>query len=132
MSGLGLIVNADDFGISEAVNRGIVEAHDRGIVTSTSIMAMLLPDEEREGGERAAAKRLLDPAQAASLRPIVAEALEARGQLLIASCKGKPEWIGRTIHDIAAAEGREPVDVGLEVLRDAKAQGVNFGFEYRY
>jgi predicted glycoside hydrolase/deacetylase ChbG (UPF0249 family) len=36
---LKLIVNADDFGISEAVNRGIVEAHDRGIVTSTSLMA---------------------------------------------------------------------------------------------
>jgi len=39
MSGVSLIVNADDFGISEAVNHGIVEAHDRGIVTSTSIMA---------------------------------------------------------------------------------------------
>jgi predicted glycoside hydrolase/deacetylase ChbG (UPF0249 family) len=34
-----LIVNADDFGIAEAVNRGIAEAFDRGIVTSTSIMA---------------------------------------------------------------------------------------------
>jgi hopanoid biosynthesis associated protein HpnK len=34
-----LIVNADDFGIAEAVNRGIAEAHDRGIVTSASIMA---------------------------------------------------------------------------------------------
>ena len=34
-----LIVNADDFGIAEAVNSGIVDAHDRGIVTSTSIMA---------------------------------------------------------------------------------------------
>jgi predicted glycoside hydrolase/deacetylase ChbG (UPF0249 family) len=39
MRGVKLIVNADDFGISEAVNRGIVEAHDRGIVTSTSVMA---------------------------------------------------------------------------------------------
>jgi hopanoid biosynthesis associated protein HpnK len=38
-AGLELIVNADDFGISEAVNRGIVEAHERGIVTSTSLMA---------------------------------------------------------------------------------------------
>jgi hopanoid biosynthesis associated protein HpnK len=34
-----LIVNADDLGISEAVNRGIADAHDRGIVTSTSLMA---------------------------------------------------------------------------------------------
>ncbi len=34
-----LIVNADDFGLTEAVNKGIVEAHVRGIVTSTTIMA---------------------------------------------------------------------------------------------
>jgi len=33
-----LIVNADDFGYSEGVNRGIVESHDDGIVTSTSFM----------------------------------------------------------------------------------------------
>jgi predicted glycoside hydrolase/deacetylase ChbG (UPF0249 family) len=33
-----LIVNADDFGASEGINRGIVECHRRGIVTSTSLM----------------------------------------------------------------------------------------------
>lgn len=33
-----LIVNADDFGLSPGVNRGIVEAHRNGIVTSTSLM----------------------------------------------------------------------------------------------
>lgn len=33
-----LIVNADDFGASDGVNRGIVEGHERGIVTSTSLM----------------------------------------------------------------------------------------------
>lgn len=33
-----LVVNADDFGHSSAVNAGIVEAHERGIVTSTSLM----------------------------------------------------------------------------------------------
>jgi predicted glycoside hydrolase/deacetylase ChbG (UPF0249 family) len=33
-----LIVNADDFGLSEGVNRGIIAAHERGIVTSTSLM----------------------------------------------------------------------------------------------
>lgn len=34
-----LIVNADDFGLTEAVNRGIVHAHNEGIVTSTTLMA---------------------------------------------------------------------------------------------
>ena len=35
-----LIVNADDFGASPGVNSGIVEAHTRGIVTSTSLMVL--------------------------------------------------------------------------------------------
>lgn len=33
-----LIVNADDFGYSLGINRGIVEAHENGVVTSTSLM----------------------------------------------------------------------------------------------
>jgi chitin disaccharide deacetylase len=33
-----LIVNADDFGLSAGVNRGVAEAHDKGIVTSASLM----------------------------------------------------------------------------------------------
>jgi predicted glycoside hydrolase/deacetylase ChbG (UPF0249 family) len=33
-----LIVNADDFGLSHGVNRGIMQAHDTGIVTSASLM----------------------------------------------------------------------------------------------
>jgi predicted glycoside hydrolase/deacetylase ChbG (UPF0249 family) len=33
-----LIVNADDFGMTAGVNQGIVEAHVRGILTSTSLM----------------------------------------------------------------------------------------------
>jgi predicted glycoside hydrolase/deacetylase ChbG (UPF0249 family) len=33
-----LIVNADDFGLSPGVNRGIITAHEQGIVTSASLM----------------------------------------------------------------------------------------------
>lgn len=38
MTERNLIVNADDLGASEGINRGICEAHARGIVTSTSLM----------------------------------------------------------------------------------------------
>jgi predicted glycoside hydrolase/deacetylase ChbG (UPF0249 family) len=34
-----LIVNADDFGFTRDVNRGIVEAHRKGILTATTLMA---------------------------------------------------------------------------------------------
>ena len=43
-----LIVNADDFGHSRAVNAGVVEAHEHGIVTSSSLMV------RRAGAEQAA------------------------------------------------------------------------------
>ena len=33
-----LIVNGDDFGASQGINRGIVEAHRHGILTSASLM----------------------------------------------------------------------------------------------
>ena len=40
MTGCKLIVHADDLGLSEKVNQGIVKAHLEGIVTSASLMAV--------------------------------------------------------------------------------------------
>lgn len=39
METLRLIVNGDDFGLSERVNEGIVQAHRQGILTSASLIA---------------------------------------------------------------------------------------------
>ena len=33
-----VIVNADDFGLTQSVNRGIVRAYMDGVVTSTTLM----------------------------------------------------------------------------------------------
>lgn len=41
-----LIVNADDFGLTPGVSRGILEAHRRGLVTSTTALAGLPPQPE--------------------------------------------------------------------------------------
>ena len=35
-----LIINADDFGLTPGVNRAIVEAHEKGVVTSATLMAV--------------------------------------------------------------------------------------------
>jgi N-acyl-D-aspartate/D-glutamate deacylase len=71
-----------------------------------------------------------DPDQLKRLRPIIAAAVEARGQIMVAKASKKPEWVGKMIVEIADAEGREPVEVAIELLRDhPKAQGVNFGMD---
>lgn len=41
-----LIVNADDFGAGRGINRGIVEAHSEGILTSASLMVEMPGSEE--------------------------------------------------------------------------------------
>jgi predicted glycoside hydrolase/deacetylase ChbG (UPF0249 family) len=41
-----LIVNADDFGLTSDINRGIIEAHERGVVTSASLMVRYAAAEE--------------------------------------------------------------------------------------
>lgn len=97
--------------------------------SSTSIMAMLLPDEEREGGEQATADRLKSPSEETRLRPIIADGLEERGPIMIASFAKNPKWVGKLISDVAKEEGREPVDIAVELLLDGKAMGVNFGMD---
>jgi len=41
-----IIVNGDDFAYSEGVNRGIIQAYQEGILTSTTVMANLLTGRE--------------------------------------------------------------------------------------
>jgi N-acyl-D-aspartate/D-glutamate deacylase len=48
---------------------------------------------------------------------------------MVASFAPKPQWVGKLISDIAKEEGREQVDIAVELLRDGKAQGVNFGMD---
>jgi N-acyl-D-aspartate/D-glutamate deacylase len=117
--------------IEEARRHGLTITADQYPYTasSTSIMAMLLPEDEREGGNAVTIARLDDPKQLERLRPLIAKSLEERGQLMIASFDKKPQWVGKLISDVAAMENREPVDIALEVMHDGDAMGVNFGMD---
>jgi predicted glycoside hydrolase/deacetylase ChbG (UPF0249 family) len=57
-----LIIHADDFGFTPGVTRGILEAHDAGVVTSTSVMVGTpgWPDAAERLRERARLDRPLD------------------------------------------------------------------------
>ena len=51
-----LVVNGDDFGLARGVNEGIIEAHTRGILTSTSLMVLRPAAEEAGALARAHSK----------------------------------------------------------------------------
>ncbi len=69
-----LIVNADDFGMSATVNRGIVRAHEHGIVTSVSLMVL------RETAGEAAAYGRSHPALSVGLHVDLGEWIYRHGE----------------------------------------------------
>ncbi|MDX6634557.1 MAG: hypothetical protein QOF06_760 [Solirubrobacterales bacterium] len=94
-----LIVNADDLGLSAAVNEGIFAAHERGVVTSASLMV-------RQGAAPAAAKEAAaNPELAIGLHIDLGEWIYERG-----------EWIQAYLHcdsddrDAVEAECRAQVE----------------------
>jgi predicted glycoside hydrolase/deacetylase ChbG (UPF0249 family) len=117
-----LVVNADDFGLSPAISRGILRAHHEGIVTSTSLLGNT-PDLPRARAMLAEAPALgvgvhlalcggrpvADPAHIRSL--LTPEgALPARGQDFIAAwAKGR----------IVPSEVERELDAQVARVRDA-------------
>ena len=100
-----LIVNADDFGMSESVNVAVLEAHDRGILTSCSLMV----------GEPAAAAAV----RAARERPGLAVGLH-----LTAVC-GHAVLPPSTVPRLVDASGRlseRPALAGLRYAFDRGSQ----------
>lgn len=91
-----LIVNADDFGFSESVNEGIVDAHTQGIVTSTTWLA---------GGD--AASEALELAR---------DVPQLEVGLHLALTDVRPVGDPAPFHAVLDAEGRWPTGYG-SVLR---------------
>ena len=91
-----LIVNADDFGLSAGVNAGVVQAHERGIVTSASLMV------RQPAAEEAAAYGRAHPDLGLGLHLDLGEWTFRVG-----------EW--ETVYEVAPLD--DPVAVGEEAAR---------------
>lgn len=94
--------------------------------SSTSLKATVVPTRYREGTSKEYVARLDDP----KLRADLTRALASRdggSAIRIARYSKNPKWQGKSVADIAKGEGKEPVDVVLEIEKNGGAQVVNFG-----
>jgi N-acyl-D-amino-acid deacylase len=96
------------------------------VASSTGLSSTVLPAWVVEGGEKEMLARLEDEKQLPKIRDAIMEKLKVADRLQIAAYKPKPEWTGKLLSDIARAEGREAVDVAIEILRHGGSPIVNF------
>jgi len=99
-----LIVNADDFGRSPEVNRGVAVAHENGLVTSASLMVM------RGGADEAAAYARSHPAMSVGLHCDLGEWLFRNGRWeQLVEMPGMPsEQIRQQLRVFEQLVGRHP------------------------
>ena len=100
-----LVVNADDFGASDAATRGVLRAHREGVVTSTSVVGNC------EGAEEVARQLTAAPALGVGVHLVL--------------IGGRPVSDPASIPSLVGADGRFVASSGELYLRWGKAQLVD-------
>ena len=123
----GLIVNADDFGLTAGVTRGIVRAHDDGVVTSASLM--VLGPAARESSALAAARPALSVGLHAELGEWTyqeGEWVETRPSVDLDDAAAVATELDRQLELFHELTGSEPthLDSHQHVHREEAAQSV--------
>ena len=136
-----LIVNADDFGLSEGVNRGIARAHEHGIVTSASLMV------RQPGAADAAAYAKSHPRLSVGLHLDLGEWVYRGGQWVVLYEVVPPDdatavavEVGRQLEAFVRLLGRPPTHVdshqhahrGEPLLSAAAALAARLGVSLRH
>jgi predicted glycoside hydrolase/deacetylase ChbG (UPF0249 family) len=101
-----LVVNADDFGFTPDVNRGIVDAHRRGILTATTLMA-----------NGAAFDDALRLARETPTLDIGCHLVLAGGERSLLTGKPYPLTVGRLLAALARREIRPYEELSAQVRR---------------
>src|SRR6185369_65328 len=76
------------------------------IASSTSLEATLLPTWAGEGGRKKLEERLKDPETRAKIKAAVEKDLQVKRRIQIASFGPNPEYVGKSLDEIAVAERR--------------------------
>ncbi len=102
------------------------------IASSTSLDATILPSWALAGGRKELIKRLDDPATSSRIREATASNLERRDggtAIRIARYEARQDWVGKNLAEIAQAENKTPLEIGLEIARNGGAGIVNFSMD---
>jgi N-acyl-D-aspartate/D-glutamate deacylase len=94
---------------------------------STGLAAVMLPPRLRQGTDAEYTARLNDPEKLPLLRQAIAESVDkydAGTSFLIARCRHRPDWQGKTLGQIAMSEKRPMIDIVLEIERNGGASVV--------
>jgi N-acyl-D-aspartate/D-glutamate deacylase len=117
--------------IEKARKEGLTVTADQYpyVASSTSLAAIVVPTQYREGERKDILARFDDPVQG----PVIRKAIEAKidgpegaRRLRIASYRPNTAWQGKNLQEIADSLKKAPVDVVLEIERNGGAQVVHF------
>jgi N-acyl-D-aspartate/D-glutamate deacylase len=100
------------------------------IASSTSLRAMVVPAQFREGSDQEFRARLDDAEVGPRLRRAIQERIDGRDggkSLRIARYRPKPAWQGKSLDALAEQEKKSVLDIVLEIERNGGAGVVSFG-----
>jgi N-acyl-D-amino-acid deacylase len=111
--------------VEEARARGLDITADRYPYTASSTgLGALLPHWAHEGGRSQLLERLADLATRSRIRQEVMARSEGLSwqEVMISSCPAKPAYEGQTVEQLAEEQGKEPMEVVLDLLLEVEAE----------
>lgn len=97
--------------------------------SSTSLEATLFPAWSREGGKTELTRRLQDPQLRDRILSEISTALATKGRIQIAAFAAEPDWVGKSLDELAAACGKTPAAIAVDIQLRGGASIVHFGMQ---
>jgi N-acyl-D-aspartate/D-glutamate deacylase len=98
--------------------------------SSTSLRAIVVPNQYREGSTQDFRDRLSDPELGPKIRKAIGREVAARDDgkaLRVCSCRGFPAYAGKDLASIADEQKKSVIDLVVDIEKAGGAQMVSFG-----
>jgi len=116
--------------IEQARRQGLIVTADQYPYTasSTSLQSTLVSAAAIPGGtDKLFQRTRSDPSLDRLVRDHVARRLQRGSKIVISVCKSHPEYVGKSLQQLAAEQGLDQVEMAMRILRDGGAQVVHHG-----